>query len=42
MADKKVSTSPNPGRQRARDLDISAILIAERLIGAILSWDLVD
>lgn len=33
---------PNPVRQRALDLDISAILIAERLIGEILGWNLVD
>lgn len=42
MADKHLSTSSNPVRQPASDLDISAILIAERLIGEILGWDLVD
>ena len=42
MADKHLSTSPNPVRQRAPDLDISAILIGERLVGEILGWDFVD
>ena len=42
MADKQVSASPNPVRQRAPDLDISAILIGERLVGEILGWDFVD
>lgn len=42
MADKQLSTAPDPVRRRAPDLDISAILITERLVGEILSWDLVD
>ena len=42
MKDNPISTSiPEAGR-RSLDLDISAVLIAERLVGEILGWDLVD
>ena len=39
---KEEPTPAGKGSRRAPDLDISAILIAERLIGEILGWDLVD
>lgn len=42
MAEKERSASPRPKGQRIPDLDISALLIAERLVGEILGWDLVD
>ena len=42
MKEKNIFMHARPTGPRAPDLDTSALLIAERLIGEILSWDLVD
>lgn len=42
MAETNISTSHDKKYQRLIDLDISAVLIAERLVGEILGWDQVD
>lgn len=42
LVNKQVVTNSKQQGQRVLDLGISAALIAERMIGEILSWDLVD
>lgn len=42
MAEINVSVSPGKKNRRLIDLDISTVLIAERLVGEILGWNQVD
>ena len=42
MADGNVSTSTGQKSRLSLDIDISAVLIAERLVGEILGWDRID
>jgi hypothetical protein len=42
LTNEQLSTFPESKGRQAPDLEISAILIAERLVGVILGWDLVD
>ncbi len=42
MADGNISTSTGRRSRRSLDIDISIVLIAERLVGEIFGWDRVD
>ena len=42
MAEKQLPAPAKQANKRVLDFDTSAVLIAERLIGEILGWDLVD